>query len=70
MTLATALYFYGSILLRALKSKITVILTYAQQRYYGSSNYEKVLFNRLTIIAITKWYNKDAQKSAILLSKT
>jgi hypothetical protein len=26
---ATALYFYGSILLRALKSKITVILTYA-----------------------------------------
>ncbi len=28
---ATALYFYGSILLRALKYKITVILTYAQK---------------------------------------
>jgi hypothetical protein len=27
----TALYFYGSILLRALKSKITVILTYAKK---------------------------------------
>jgi hypothetical protein len=34
-----------------------------------TSNYMKVLFNRLTIITITKWYNKDFRKSAILLSK-
>jgi hypothetical protein len=51
---ATSLYFYGSKLLTALKSKITVILTHAQQRYCGSSNYVKVLFNRLKIITITK----------------
>jgi hypothetical protein len=60
----------SSILLRALKSKITVILTYAQKIYCGSSNNENLLFNRLTIITITKLYNKDFQKSAILLSKT
>jgi hypothetical protein len=29
-----------------------------------------VLFNGITIITITKWYNKDFQKSAILWSKT
>ncbi len=51
---ATALYFYGSIILRALKSKITVILTNAQKRYCGFSNYVKVLIHRLTIITITK----------------
>ncbi len=51
---ATALYFDGSILLQALKSKITVILTYAQKRYCGSSNYVKFLFNGITIITITK----------------
>jgi hypothetical protein len=67
---ATALYFFGSILVRVLKSKITVILTYAQKRYCGSSNYVKVVFCRLTIITITKWYIKDFQKSAILLPKS
>ncbi len=36
---ATALYFFGSILLRALKSKLTVILTYAKKIYCGSNNY-------------------------------
>jgi hypothetical protein len=57
-----ALYFYGSILLRALKSKITVILTYAQKRHCVSSNYLKVLFYRLTIINITKCAIKIFEK--------
>jgi hypothetical protein len=60
--MATALYLHGSILLRALKSKITVILTYAQKRYCGSSNYVKVLFNRITIITITNYTKKIFKK--------
>ncbi len=45
---ATVWYFYGSILLRALKSKITVVLTYVSE-------------NNVKLINIWKFYFEDVQ---------
>jgi hypothetical protein len=66
---ATAPYFYGFILLRAVKSKIIIVLTYVFRTKFLYNSYVKVLFSRCTILSIIDWYNEDFRKSTILMPK-
>ncbi len=60
---------YGSILLRALISKIIVVLTYVSKKKCISNWYVKVLLLRCTILSILDWNNEDFRKSTILMPK-